>query len=56
MIDEKFLGVFYQNALPISCPYLRQWFPSASAEVDIVYIDKNKLGFGPDSKTMTRSH
>jgi hypothetical protein len=22
MIDEKFLGAFYQNALPISRPYL----------------------------------
>jgi hypothetical protein len=24
MIDEKFLGAFYQNALPINCPYFRQ--------------------------------
>jgi len=38
---EKFLGAFYQNALPISCPYLRQYFPSTSTGIDTAYVDKN---------------
>jgi len=41
MIGEKFLGAFYQNALPISCSYLRQYFPSTSAGIERVYIFKN---------------
>jgi hypothetical protein len=41
MIGKKFLGAFYQNALPISCPYLRQYFPSTSTGIDTVYVDKN---------------
>ena len=41
MIVEKFRGAFYQNALPIRCPYLRQYFQSISTGMDTVYIDKN---------------
>jgi hypothetical protein len=41
MISEKFLGAFYQNALPINCPYLRQYFSSTSTGIDTVYVDKN---------------
>jgi len=39
-IGEKFLGAFYQNALPINCPYLRQYCSSTSTGIDTVYIDK----------------
>jgi len=40
-IGEKFLGAFYQNALHISYPYLRQYFPSTSTGIDTVYIAKD---------------